>query len=102
LLRSYRDDEWPRWFAAAGVACPALRGIIFDSSVLMADAAARDVGVALVPTCMFAADLGEERLVRPFAIEIAAGGYWVTALRSRRQTIGMQSFKVWLLTSLAA
>src|SRR5262249_21580320 len=26
LSRSYHADEWPRWFAAAGVTCPAIRG----------------------------------------------------------------------------
>ena len=101
LLRSYRDNEWARWFAAAGVACPPVRGTIFDSSTLMADAAAQGFGVALVPVCMFPSDLREKRLVQPFAIEVAAGDYWLTALRSRRGTIGMQSFKTWLLKSIA-
>ena len=41
LLRSYRADEWALWFAAAGVPVPVLRGPMFDSSALMAAAAAR-------------------------------------------------------------
>ena len=32
---------------------------------------------------------------------VAAGDYWLTALKSRRGTIGMQSFKTWLLKSIA-
>jgi DNA-binding transcriptional LysR family regulator len=47
LLRSYRSDEWVRWFAAAGVACPVVRGAVFDSSLTMAEAAAQGAGVAL-------------------------------------------------------
>ncbi|MEO5736031.1 MAG: LysR family transcriptional regulator, partial [Variovorax sp.] len=39
LLRSYRSDEWSAWFAAAGTACPILRGAVFDSSLTMAEAA---------------------------------------------------------------
>src|SRR5438067_13141530 len=45
LLRSYRQDEWPRWFAAAGVAAPRIRGPVFDSSPTMAAAAAAGAGV---------------------------------------------------------
>ncbi len=39
LLRSYRADEWPSWFEAAHVAPPQIRGLVFDSSVLMVEAA---------------------------------------------------------------
>ena len=53
LLRSYQADEWGRWFAAAGVASPAIKGTMFDSSVTMAEAAAQGAGVALLPVAMF-------------------------------------------------
>ena len=36
LLRSYRPDEWPSWFLAAGVPPPAIHGPVFDSSPTMA------------------------------------------------------------------
>lgn len=36
LLRSYRADEWPGWFEAAGTRCPALSDPVFDSSIAMA------------------------------------------------------------------
>lgn len=96
LLRSYRADEWPRWFDTAGVACPALRGPIFDSSVLMATAAAQGLGVALAPPAMFSRDLETERLVRPFAAGVALGGYWLTRLNSRPDSPAMAAFRVWL------
>lgn len=96
LLRSYRADEWPRWFAAAGVRCPALRGAVFDSSPLMAAAAILGRGVALVPAAMFEQDLQTERLVRPFPIEINCGGYWLTRLMSRTDTPAMAAFRDWL------
>jgi LysR family transcriptional regulator of beta-lactamase len=101
LLRSYRDEEWRRWFAAARIECPPIRGTIFDSSIVMANAAVRGEGVALVPVSMFQRDISEKRLARPFRIEIAAGDYWLTALKSKRQTNGMLAFKSWLSKSCA-
>jgi LysR family transcriptional regulator, regulator of gene expression of beta-lactamase len=100
LLRSYRADEWTRWFAVAGLDIPAPRGTIFDSSIAMADTAAQGLGVALVPTRMFRRDLDSGRLVRPFAFEIAAGAYWLTQLKSRRTNPAMQIFRTWLLETL--
>jgi LysR family transcriptional regulator of beta-lactamase len=96
LLRSYRADEWPRWFAAAGAPCPALRGPVFDSSVLMAEAARAGHGVALVPAAMFGADLRAGRLVQPFAATLEAGGYWLTRLLSRADSPAMAQFRGWL------
>ena len=38
-LRSYRADEWPRWFTTAGTTPPPFKGPIFDNSALMVSAA---------------------------------------------------------------
>lgn len=96
LLRSYRADEWTHWFEAAGAPCPTLRGPVFDSSVLMAAAAAQGLGVALAPAVMFARELAAERLVRPFDIEVVLGGYWLTRLNSRPDSPAMTAFRDWL------
>ncbi|MFN3668457.1 MAG: LysR family transcriptional regulator [Brevundimonas sp.] len=96
LLRSYRADEWPRWFEAAGVAAPPLQGPVFDSSAIMVAAAEAGAGVALAPAAMFSRDLTTERLVRPFAVDVSLGGYWLTRLRSRAETDAMQAFRAWL------
>ena len=100
LLRSYRADEWPRWFAAAGVSCPLLRGPVFDSSLTMAEAALQGSGVALLPASMFSGDLRAGRLVQPFDVEVATGRYWLTRLKSRRLTPAMKGFRGWLLDTL--
>lgn len=97
LLRSYRADEWTGWFAAAGVSPPIVRGVVFDSSLAMAEAAAQGAGVALLPSAMFARDLRSGRLVRPFALELDAGGYWLTRLKSRRASAAMRAFRDWLV-----
>ena len=101
LLRSYRPDEWPRWFAAAGIVSPSITGVVFDSSITMAEFAARGAGVALLPHRLFAHDLRQGRLVRPFKIEISLGSYWLTSLRSKESSSAMLAFRAWLLDAAA-
>ena len=102
LLRSYRVDDWPRWFAAAGLTGMAAKGPLFDSSWIMVQAAILGEGVALAPVAMFADELAAGRIVRPFAIEVDAGGYWLTRLRSRVETRAMAAFQGWLASQAAA
>jgi LysR family transcriptional regulator of beta-lactamase len=100
LLRSYRVEEWPLWFKMTKTPCPTIRGPVFDSSVTMAEAAAQGLGLALVPVCMFQRDLAAERLVQPFAVEVSAGSYWLTWLKSKPLTPAMEAFRDWLLLKL--
>jgi LysR family transcriptional regulator of beta-lactamase len=97
LLRSYRPDEWGRWFDAAGVTAPPMRGPIFDSSPTLASAAAAGAGVALLPVRLFEQDLASGRLVQPFNISIDAGRYWLTRLKSRVETAAMTALRYWIL-----
>ncbi len=101
LLRSYRVEEWSLWFGLAGLPCPTLRGPMFDSSVTMAEAAAQGLGVALVPACMFGRDLAAGRLVRPFDLSVPAGSYWLTWLKSKPLTPGMEAFRDWIVPRVA-
>lgn len=101
LLRSYRSDEWPGWFAAAGVEPPPIQGPIFDSSQIMVQAALQHAGVALAPPLMFGQELLEERLVQPFAITLRTGSYWLTRLKSKPLTDAMVAFRDWLLAECA-
>ena len=96
LLRSYRQDEWSRWFRAAGVAGVTARGPVLDSSLTMASAAAAGAGVALLPLCMFERDIATERLVKLFDTEIDVGRYWLTRLRSRPESDAARIFREWL------
>lgn len=96
LLRSYRADEWPHWFEAAGRDCPRLDGPVFDSSALMVAAAESGVGIALAPAALFGRALATERLVRPFGIEVQLGRYWLTRLHSRTETDAGRAFRDWL------
>lgn len=102
LLRSYRPEEWRRWFEAADAPQPTLRGPVFDSSAVMVAAAANGLGVALAPAAMFTRELAAERLVQPFDVEVDAGCYWLTRLISRKQSDAMGSFRCWLLNQATA
>jgi len=96
LLRSYRPDEWRRWFDLAGATCPSLRGPVFDSSLTIAAAAAGGAGVALLPPRLFEQDLRSGRLAQPFETAVDVGRYWLTWLRSRAETTAMRSLREWI------
>ena len=96
LLRSYRADEWPSWFEAAGVSPPPIRGMVFDSSVLMVEAALQGAGVALAPPLMFSRQFAAGIIEQPFDITISKGSYWLTRLKSRSVTPAMEMFRNWL------
>lgn len=102
LLRSYRADEWARWFEAAGMETRALRGPVFDSSRLMVEAAMQGAGVALAPVRMFEHELHSGRLVLAFDIEVDTGSYWLTWLKSKRVTPAMQAFTNWIVERSAS
>ncbi|MGW8190416.1 transcriptional regulator GcvA [Sphingomonas hankookensis] len=101
LLRSYRSQDWPAWFAAAGLEVGALHGPLFDSSLVMVQAAMLGNGVALAPAAMFRRELDSGRIVQPFAIEAAVDSYWLTRLKSRPTGRAMQQFRRWLLDEFA-
>lgn len=97
LLRSYRADEWSRWFAAAGLPDPLVHGPVFDSSLTMAEAAIQGLGVALLPVPMFQRHLREGLLVQAFDITVTTGQYWLTWVKSRPETPAMRDLHRWLL-----
>ena len=89
-----------------GIACPVYAkleylnpgGSVKDRiALIMVQAAVRGEGIALAPPGLFRRELESGQLVRPFAIETDVGGYWLTRLKSRPSTPGMQAFRSWLL-----
>ncbi len=98
LLRSYRADEWTGWFEAAGMANepPIAKGMVFDSSLAMVEAALQGAGVALAPPLMFDRLLSAGALRQPFEVFVSRGSYWLTSLKSRSETPAMGAFREWL------
>jgi LysR family transcriptional regulator of beta-lactamase len=99
LLRSYRADEWPSWFAAAGVDTPTVKGPVFDSSRTMVEAAILGAGVALAPPLMFQRQLATGAIQQPFQTFVTHGCYWLTWLKSSTPTPAMRSFRAWILAA---
>lgn len=96
LLRSYRADEWPSWLERAGAAVPQITGPVFDSSVLMVEAALQGAGVALAPPLMFSRHMASGALEQPFPVYVSKGSYWLTRLKSRTPTPAMTAFAGWM------
>ncbi|WP_261527990.1 beta-lactamase transcriptional regulator PenR [Burkholderia multivorans] len=102
LLRSYRMDEWLGWFDAAQLEPWTVNGPVFDSSRLMVEAAMQGVGIALAPACMFERELQLGLLARPLDIDVHAGGYWLTSLKSKSLTPAMTLFRDWITAEASA
>jgi LysR family transcriptional regulator of beta-lactamase len=102
LLRSYRPQDWPAWFRAAGLEPRAVRGPLFDSSLIMVQAAMLGEGVALAPHGLFRREIESGQIVRPFPIEAELDGYWLTRLKSRVQSRAMRLFRNWLAEEFAS
>ncbi|WP_108662225.1 LysR family transcriptional regulator [Acuticoccus kandeliae] len=102
LLRSYRADEWPRWFEEVGAVCPPLTGPVFDSSLALAEMAARGESVALLPVAMMGRQIEEGRLVQPFGRMVSTGRYYLTHPAERAVTPAMRGFAEWLRAEMAA
>ena len=96
LLRSYRVADWSIWFERAGVASSVIKGPMFDSARLMADAAIDGFGVALAPPAMFQAQIGQGQLRQPFDLAVPLGAYYLTQLKSQSLTLGKKAFVDWL------
>lgn len=100
LLRSFRSQDWPAWFEAAGIEPLPLRGPLFDNSWVMVEAALQGEGVALAPPLLFERALAEGRLVQPFEVTVVTGAYWLTRLKSKAPTAAMAAFRDWLLRAV--
>lgn len=96
LLRSFRGQDWLSWLKAVGAEHISLNGPIFDSSLLMAEAAARGHGVAILPTNMFEHDLAIGRLVRPFSRSITDDAYWLLTPKGREHSPALKAFQQWI------
>jgi LysR family transcriptional regulator, regulator of gene expression of beta-lactamase len=103
LLRSYRRDEWTRWFEAAGLprTPPPQNAIVFDTSLAMMEAVLQGIGVGLAPPLMFSRLFSSGAIVQPFKTSIVLGSYWLTRLQSRSVTPAMSAFAAWLAQTVA-
>jgi LysR family transcriptional regulator, glycine cleavage system transcriptional activator len=93
-----RDQDWPRWLAAAGV--PQLQPrswLPFASSSHALEAAIAGLGVAIGHTPFVVDALDAGRLVAPLEHRIADDGYYLVATRDQADSRKVRSFRSWLL-----
>ena len=98
-----RFRPWSLWFAAVGLDPPAPGGLLFEDSVMLLDAAAQGLGVALARSGLIEADLAEGRLVRPLDDTVASDfGFFVVWRADSRKLSRIHGLRDWLVAEAAA
>jgi LysR family transcriptional regulator, glycine cleavage system transcriptional activator len=97
-------DDWPRWFAEAGVAPPALRLYADDYPTHELDAAAamEGAGVALLSPILFATQLHEGKLIQPFPHVLRGPAQHFLLLKDGEARPVVLRFRDWLVAESAA
>jgi DNA-binding transcriptional LysR family regulator len=103
LIRSTEEDEWPIWFAAAGVAAAEVtRGPIFDSTKIAVEAAKDGLGIVMGPPTLFADDIAAGRLFQPFALAVETGkSYWFVVPENSAGRPKVKAFRDWIFSEVA-
>jgi LysR family glycine cleavage system transcriptional activator len=97
LLHEDGRSGWTRWFQAAGVAAPSgVRGPLFTDIVLALQAALRGHGVALANLLLAQEELQAGSLLKPFAIDVPGGAYWLVAPDLQRLSQEAAAFVGWI------
>lgn len=100
LIHSVKAQvQWPRWFAAAGIAAPARgRRVLFDRSHMAIDAAVNGIGIALESDLMMWRELRDGRLVCPVrqappALRVTQ---WLVCPQDRLRRSQVRAFLDWV------
>jgi len=92
-----RPDAWESWFAGHGLPLPKQRGMLIDQFTTMAQAAAHDFGVALLPSYLAESEIRNGRLVSAFGVPVLAPGrYYLVWPEARPIRAPLQKFTAWL------
>lgn len=102
LLHEDGRSAWARWFQHAGAPAPnAARGPLFTEGMLVLQAAARGHGVALTNMLLAQEDLQRGSLIKPFAIGVPGGAYWLVAPDLQRLSPEAAAFVSWMREEFA-
>ncbi|UZN49804.1 transcriptional regulator GcvA [Cupriavidus cauae] len=103
LLRG-EGDPWRPWFEAAGLDWPEPRkGLMFEDSSLLLQAAAEGQGIALIRSSLAYNDLLSGRVVRLFDVSIPCPWLlYFVCTPAMLDTPKVQAFRTWLLPEIAA
>ena len=93
-------NAWQKWLEAAGVehAVDGSRGPHFSSNILSLEAASQKLGFALALRPLVDADIGSQRLVAPFQVELKPrSAYYLVCPEVIADRIAVAAFRKWLL-----
>jgi LysR family glycine cleavage system transcriptional activator len=100
LHHGYRP--WSLWFSAFGLETPPRKGLLFEDSVMLVEAAAQGLGVALARSGLIEADLAAGRLVRPLEKAVASDfGFFVVWRADSRKLRRIHALRDWLIAEAA-
>ncbi|HLZ83873.1 MAG TPA: transcriptional regulator GcvA [Caulobacteraceae bacterium] len=100
LHHGYRP--WSLWFNAFGLESPPRKGLLFEDSVMLLEAAAQGLGVALARSGLIEADLAAGRLVRPLEKAVASDlGFYVVWRADSRKLRRIHALRDWLVAEAA-
>ncbi|MHB1216867.1 MAG: transcriptional regulator GcvA [Alphaproteobacteria bacterium] len=98
LLHDDIETDWRRWLVAAGVkGVDPSRGISFNSSSMVVQAAVAGQGVARARRAIASSDLAAGRLVRPFKLRLPVeAAYYIVYPPAYAQRNKVVAFREWL------
>lgn len=104
LLNDTSRNDWPLWFAAAGLDVDdVVLGPSFDQTNIVIDAAIAGQGVALARSALAAHDIRTGKLVRLFDVSLPAPyGYFIVCPKASAEQDKVARFREWLVAEAAA
>ncbi|MBR0567490.1 LysR family transcriptional regulator [Azoarcus sp. L1K30] len=89
--------EWKSWFAAAGIDyAEPVEGMLFEDAMMMLEAAAAGVGVALTVGLLARSYLADGSLVRPFSPHAEGKGFYAVLRPEAYEQHWVRHFVRWL------
>jgi LysR family glycine cleavage system transcriptional activator len=93
---------WTLWFDAFALPAPPQQGLLFDDSVMLLEAAAEGLGVALARSGLMETFFQSGRLVRPLEGGVASElGFFVVWRADSRKLPRIQALRDWLVAEAA-
>ncbi|PZQ63526.1 MAG: LysR family transcriptional regulator [Phenylobacterium zucineum] len=101
-LLHHTHRPWRLWFNAFGLEPPPQQGLAFEDSVMLLEAAAQGIGVALGRSGLVEEDLRSGRLVRPFEGGVASElGFFIVWRKDSRKLGRIATLRDWLVAEAA-
>jgi LysR family glycine cleavage system transcriptional activator len=102
-LIHHRHRPWKLWCEPLGLDPPPLKGPVLDDSLMVVEAAAQGVGMALARSGLVEGDLASGRLVRPLQTNVASDlGFYLVWRADSRKIARIAALRDWLLAQACA